>query len=287
MIAAISGYETEALFSKAHLRLLGCWVSWSKVCHVIRPDRRWAPSALVESMGAAGSVVTDCAPSDVAPPDPATLRAALEALTSAPPPTSAADARIAAAAVKRLAGRQRGGSSAAPGSPGVGGKLRKSAFLHGTPAVPASLADSVNVKDPPALSNVGVGDLSRLLAPPPATLRIEARAGVLDMSAGDWSDSLGVYKLVDGLAIRGRPVWRLATGADRWLAFTPHGWMVRRPQGLTQLCPAAHGIHQCPLPTDHLAPRVCPSGHRPYPLHRLLLLRRRVARMLHPAERLL
>ena len=97
------------------------------------------------------------------------------------------------------------------------------------------LADAVDVSEAPALSNVGVADLSRLLAPPPATLRIEKRTDLVDDSNAEWADSLGVYKLVDGLAIRGRPVWRHAAGRDRWLAFAPHGWMVQNERSLERL----------------------------------------------------
>ena len=91
---------------------------------------------------------------------------------------------------------------------------------------------------PPSLSSVGVADMSRLLAPPPATLRIEQQPSHLlasDATRADWGDSLGVYKLVDGLALRGRPVWRHASGRDRWLAFTPGGWMVQNERALERL----------------------------------------------------
>ena len=171
------------------------------------------------------------------PPDPATLAAALEALTSAPPPTSAEGARVAAAAVTRLAARmptvndRRSSSSSCK----LKNKSTPHAFMHGTPSAPALLSDAVDVSEPPALSAVGVTDLSRLLAPPPATLRIEARARLAFDDSADWSDSLGVYKLVDGLAIRGRPVWRHASGRDRWLAFSPRGWMVQNERSLERL----------------------------------------------------
>ena len=96
------------------------------------------------------------------------------------------------------------------------------------PAVPSVLIDAL-VDEAPSLSMVGVDDVTRLLAPPPASLRIEARSGLLtDASRKDWGDALGLYKLVDGLAIGGRPVWRHAGARDR----CPHirltaGWCRR------------------------------------------------------------
>ena len=86
------------------------------------------------------------------------------------------------------------------------------------------------------LSMVGVTDMSRLLAPPPPYLRIEAQAGILSESLkARIGESLGMYKLVEGLALRGRPVWRHASASDRWLGDAPRGWLVQTERSLERL----------------------------------------------------
>ena len=194
-------------------------------------------------MGAGSSSFAPTAVPLAVPPDGATLRASLDALTAAPPPTSSTDAKIAAAAITRQLGRLADGarlqakSKAPSAKAGAASRTRSKRAPLPTPATPAMLADAM-VEPPPSLSNVGVSDLDRMLGPPPAALYIEVRSGLLlpyETSNASWGDALGLYKLVDGLAIRHKPVWRHASGRDRWLAYSPHGWMVQSEKSLERL----------------------------------------------------
>ena len=166
-------------------------------------------------MGAAGSVPTPEGDAPPMAPDGATLKAAIDALTAAPPPTSGTDTRLALAALRRL-GNQPLALQPKQQQQKKKKKRWRPAPLHAE-AAPPKLADAL-VDETPSLSMVGVDDFTRRLAPPPASLRIEPRGGVLppDAARAVWADALGLYKLVDGLAIGSRPVWRHASARDRW-----------------------------------------------------------------------
>ena len=176
-------------------------------------------------MGAAGSVVADSDPDPG--PESETLLTALSGATF--PDATETDARIGAAAMRRTIQQVAAAASLASKSTVAGSTSSKSrqhsqrlrplppASPDLAPAPPLaneSLAAGQTVT--PALSMVGVRDLSRLLAPPPPFLRFEDRVGVLpEALRRAVGDSLGLYKLVDGLALRGRPVWRHVSASDR------------------------------------------------------------------------
>ena len=170
------------------------------------------------------------------PPSASALREAIGVLTDTV--GSSHDAKMAAAAVRRLEQ-----SRAAPSRPSRP-KPRRRRTADPRPLAPQQFSDHTPSVPPPAAPqpapklSLGVGgcDLQKLLASPAPTLRLDPIAGVLsDGYVAAIGDCLGLYKLVSGLSIRGRPVWRHVTGRDRWLGYGHRGWLVQSERALQRL----------------------------------------------------
>ena len=88
----------------------------------------------------------------------------------------------------------------------------------------------------PDAGKLGILDLSLAMAAPMPHVRIQAGAGgSSDRVLSNIADSLGLYKLVEGLVVHGRSVWRHSSAADRWLSFSPAGWLVVTERTLERL----------------------------------------------------
>ena len=198
-------------------------------------------------MGAAPSVTVG----EQQPTDPlvAALRdasfpdaTAAERLTGKPG-ASKADAKVGAAAVRRLLRKVTGQRQARTHHH----HQQQQQLLPPPPVRPPPLAplppewvapdaEYYFGKEDASLRMAGVSNLARLLEAPPRFMRIEMRAGALPAALeATIGDSLGLYKLVDGLRLRGRPVWRHAAARDRWLAYGPRGWLVQTERSLERL----------------------------------------------------